>query len=51
MYYLFVDVATICKWCREPIMQVVENDPNKIVVKLCPVCDRWPPDFLNKEQR
>jgi len=48
MHYLFVDSETICRWCKEPMMQVVEDQPNNPIVKLCPVCDRWPPDFLER---
>lgn len=46
MHYLFVDSAVACQWCKEPMMQVVEDTPDKIVIKLCPVCDRWPPGLL-----
>lgn len=47
MLYLFADAATICGWCSEPWMQVVEDDPSKVVVRLCPVCDRWPDNFMH----
>lgn len=51
MYYLFIDSAVVCKWCSEPLIQVVENDPDKVVLRLCNVCDRWPPGLLAKESR
>lgn len=46
MYYLFVEATTVCKWCREPMMQVIEDDLQNVVVRLCPVCDRWPDNFM-----
>jgi len=51
VYYLFVDTELICKWCREPLIQVVEDDPDKVIVRLCPICDKWPPGFMDKEKK
>jgi len=48
MHYLFVDSAIICKWCKEPLMQVVEETPDNVILRLCPVCDRWPPGLLQR---
>jgi len=49
MFYLFVDAAVVCKWCGEPFIQVVEDDPEKVILKLCPICDKWPTGFMDKE--
>ena len=48
MHYLFVDSAVACQWCKEPLMQVVDGSPEKVLIKLCPVCDRWPPGLLQQ---
>jgi hypothetical protein len=47
--YLFVDTKVICKWCDKPLMQIVEGDPTNVLVRLCPACDSWPPNFMGRK--
>lgn len=49
MFYLFTDTKEVCRWCREILLQIIDGDPSKVVVKLCPVCDRWPPELLSRK--
>lgn len=51
MYYLLLDPKVICKWCRKELIQIVEDEPSKLIIRLCPVCDRWPPGFLERSRR
>lgn len=47
MYYLFVKESIVCTWCKQPILHVIDGDPNNVIVKLCRYCDSWPKELLN----
>lgn len=46
MLYLFADSSVICKWCSTTVLQIVEGDPSKVIVRLCPACDWWPKSVI-----
>lgn len=50
MFYLYIDTKIVCTWCKEPMLHVIEDDLNKIIIKLCPVCDKYPIEFWKREE-
>lgn len=51
MRYLFLNSEVLCTWCKNPMLQICQENQEQVVVRLCRLCDRWPEELMKEKEK